>query len=404
MTRLEGLNLSKAKRRNDISIREILYRFGPISRASIAAMMELSLPTITTGVSDLIREGIAKELPSAAREKSANSLGRRTKPVDLIGDSRQYIGIEVAPNRCTFCLTDLRMRPLHRLQTYRDSSDYDELLGYLAQAVEEIRREHTPQNLQGIGIGIPGFVDRNRGLVRSHGRFGWRDKPIVQDLSRLTGLPVCVENNTRVRVIGEDMRQGLNRPDTFAYLFVSFGIACPLMIKSSLFAGTSAGAGEIGHMIMQRGGPRCPVCGKEGCLDALASESAVLRMAEEEMAAGRAARLHDIVRQSGHLGLTELLTAQRQGDPEVCAIIERAVDYLGIALANVINFMTPNLVIVDARLLSDPCNRARFTDLVRDHVYGLNNAEVRLEFKDPDPYSGCLGAAAFAVRQFFIRQ
>lgn len=403
MTRLEGLNLSKAKRRNDISIKEILYKFGPIPRTNIAAMMELSLPTITTAVADLIRDGLVYEPLSIEPEYVSGVLGRRAKPVDLVSDSSQYIGIEVAPNRCTFCLTDLRMQDIHYIQEYRDSSNYDELLEYLETTVKQIIANHQPKRLSGIGIGIPGFVDRNLGLVRSHGRFGWRDKPMMLDLTKRVGIPVCVENNVRVRVIGEDMRQEVERPDTFAYLYVSFGIACPLMIKSSLFAGKSAGAGEIGHMIMERGGPRCQVCGKEGCLDAIASESSVLRMAQEALDRGEAEVLREIVKNSGRLGISELLCAQEAGDPQITQIILKAVDYLGIALANVINFMTPNLVIVDARLLSQRDNRDRFVQLVRTHMYGLNNAEIHLEFKEFDPYSGCRGAAAFAIRQFFIR-
>lgn len=362
------------------------------------------MPTITTGVAEMIQEGLVYEAQTPAGEAEGGARGRPAKPVDIVSDAGQYIGIEVAPRRCTFCLTDLRFQQLHCLQEEYDSSNYEALVEYLARKVKELIATHRPERLVGIGIGIPGFVDRNLGIVRSYGRFGWRDKPLMQDMMQRTGLPVCVENNVRVRVIGEDMRQGVKRPDTFAYLYVSFGIACPLMIRNSLFAGKSAGAGEIGHMIMERGGPRCSVCGNQGCLDAIASESAVLRMAKERMDAGEAPLLAELVQQSGHFGMTELLEAQALGEASVCAIIDRAVDYLGIALSNVINFMTPNLVIVDARLLSVDRNRERFAGLVREHLYGLNDREVHLEYKEPDAFSGCRGAAAFAIRQFFIRQ
>ena len=404
MTRLEGLNLSKAKRRNDTSIREIIYKYGPVSRAGIASMMELSMPTITTGVAEMIQDGLVYEPLLSPGEKEPILPGRPAKLVDFVSGASQYIGIEVAPKRCTFCLTDLRFSRAQYLQEAFDSSNYEALVDYLAAKVKELIKIHRPSRLAGIGIGIPGFVDRNQGVVRSYGRFGWRDKPLKQDMMRKTGLPVCLENNVRVRVIGEDMRQGVERPDTFAYLYVSYGIACPLMIRNSLFAGKSAGAGEIGHMIMERGGPRCSVCGKEGCLDAIASESSVLAMAKQLMDAGKAPVMASLVKESGHLGMTELAQAQAQDEKPICEIIDRAVDYLGIALSNVINFMTPNLVIVDARLLSVPENRKRFSDVVSEHLFGLNDGAVRLEYKEPDAFSGCRGAAAFAIRQFFIRQ
>jgi predicted NBD/HSP70 family sugar kinase len=213
-----------------------------------------------------------------------------------------------------------------------------------------------------------------------------------------------VENNVRVRVIGEDLLNGRIRPETFAYFFVSLGIACPLMIKNSLFSGQSAGAGEIGHMIMQVGGPKCDVCGNDGCLDAIASESTILKLCKSAMDMGRAETLSSIVEETGRLTMHEVLKAQQCNDLMVRSIVKQAVQYLAIALSNVINFMSPNLVIVDAYVMKLTENREMFSQIVKQNMYGLNDSEVQIEFKEYDAFGGCKGAAAFAIRQFFIRE
>lgn len=404
MARINGINLAKAKKRNATTMKEILYKFGPISRNQIADMMDLSLPTITTNIVDLISCGMVEEDSEGLHEKDGGA-GRRARPVDFVSSYRYFIGVEIAPNRCTFCLTDLRFRDLSLIEEYRSNADYEEMLTYVSGMVKKLIANHQDikDRILGVGVGIPGFVDRKSGVLRIMARFNWSDKPLRDDLTARIGLPVCVENNVRVRSIGEDMINGRIRPETFAYLFVSLGIACPLVIKNSLFAGTSAGAGELGHMIMQLDGPLCDVCGNHGCLDALASETAILKRCNEALEEGKAPILSGIVERSGRLTMREVCRAQSEGDEAVCAIMEQAVRYLAIGLANMANFISPNLVIVDAYAMKLEENRRLFLQVVKDYLFGLNDKEVAIVFKEYDPYAGCKGAAAFAIREFFIR-
>jgi predicted NBD/HSP70 family sugar kinase len=299
-----------------VAIKEILYKYGPISRADIASMMGLTLPTITTNIAELIAQGMATELSQAA---VSGTVGRRAKPVDVMAAYRYVIGVEVAPYRCTLCINDLRMGHMISEEAARDNGDYDEMVRFVAGRIEALIQASGVDRakIAGVGVGVPGFVERSTSVIRSMGRFGWKDKPMGEDLNRLIGLPVCVENNARVRVIGEDVLNGRIRPDTFAYLFVSLGIACPLMIKNSLFSGKSAGAGEIGHTIMQLDGPKCAMCGKRGCLDSLASDSAILKHCRNAMETGGAQVLKSYVDASGQLTMKEVVQAQQTGDPVV---------------------------------------------------------------------------------------
>lgn len=404
MARTNGINLAKAKKRNAVTMMEILYKYGPISRNQIADMMDLSLPTITTNIVELINCGMVEET-EGLHEKEGGA-GRRARPVDLVSSYRYFIGVEITPSRCTFCLTDLRFRDVSLIEEYRSNADYEEMLTYVSTKIQRLIDKHADirDRILGIGVGIPGFVERKSGVLRSMSRFEWRNKPLRDDLIKRTGLRVCVENNVRVRSIGEDMLNGRNLPDTFAYLFVSLGIACPLIIKNSLFTGSSAGAGELGHMIMQLDGPKCEMCGNRGCLDALASETAILNHCREALENGSAKKLAEIVEQADRLTMQEVCLAQSAGDEAVCQIMQQAIRYLAIGLANMANFISPNLVIVDAYAMKREENRKFFLQVVKDYLFGLNDEEVAIEFKEYDRYAGCKGAAAFAIREFFIRE
>ena len=404
MARIDGINLAKAKKRNTATMMEILYKFAPIFRTQIADMMGLSLPTITTNIAELIAAGVVEESDESVHEKEG-AVGRRARPVDLVSNYRYFLGVEIAPNRCAYCLTDLRLRDMSLMEEYRSNANYEETLDSVSETLQQIidERPDIRDRIVGVGVGIPGFVDRKSGILRSMSRFNWQNKPLRDDLEARTGLRVCVENNVRVRSIGEDMLNGRVRPDTFAYLFVSFGIACPLVIKNSLFAGNTAGAGEIGHMILKLDGPVCSMCGKRGCLDALASETAILDRCREVLQAGKAPVLSAIVEASGRLTMREVCQAQQQGDEAVRSIMQQAVQYLAIGLANMVNFISPNLVIVDAYAMKLEENRSYFLQVVKQYLFGLNDKEVEIEFKEHDRYAGCKGAAAYAIRDFFIR-
>jgi len=397
-----GLNLFKAKRQNDIAIKQILYKYAPITRNRIASMLGLSVPTITTNIADLIQKGIVHEVE--ASEEQGVSVGRKARAVDLVSDYSYFIGIEITPVRCVFCLSDLRLEQIWINEEVRDNHDYDEVVIFVAQKIEELLAAHPDVRhlIQGIGVGVPGFVESKSGVIRVMGRFDWHNKPLAQDLSSRVGLPVRIENNVRVRVIGEDMKNGRYRPETFAYLFVSLGIACPLMIKDDVLTGRSAGAGEIGHMIMRSDGPVCKMCGKRGCLDSIASETAVLAACREALTAGRAAELARIIAQRGQLTMGEVVLAQEAGDSDVQKIVQEAIHYLAIAMANVTNFINPNLVLVDAYLMKLAENREQFLTTIHKYLFGVNDKEVTVEFKEKDKLSGCKGAVMFAIKEFLI--
>ena len=100
--------------------------------------------------------------------------------------------------------------------------------------------------------------------------------------------------------------------------------------------------------------------------------------------------------------MKEILKAQEYGDEVVCEIIQEAIDYLGITLANIINFISPRLVIVDGYIMSLEQNRIRFLEIVKKNLFGLNDDEVEIEFTQFNEFSGARGAAALAVKEYLI--
>lgn len=403
---MKGRNRPLLKKQNTASIKEIIYKFGPISRSEIAEMLSLTPPTITTNVTELMRDGLVEECEDDTVQEKPASLGRKPIKIDFVSDARYVAGIELGPYHTSYCIMDLRGNIVAQYLKEIVSERYSEMLRQVSKEISDLWEKSgiKREKILGVGVGLPGFIDSKEGLIRSSFRSGWNNQRFADDLSELVGMPVKIQNNVRARAIKSELFNRQIDADTFAYFFISHGIACPLVIKHSILSGETDGAGEVGHMVMKIDGPICLTCGNRGCLDAIASERAIRRRVAEALASSGDNPLFYGAKNPVHPDIDEILEAQKAGDKMVTAIMQDAVTYLGISLANIINLISPKLVFVDALIMRLDENREMLTKITKRNMFGLNSQEVDILFEDFDPMTGALGAATYAIQRLFIKQ
>ena len=144
------------------------------------------------------------------------------------------------------------------------------------------------------------------------------------------------------------------------------------------------------------------VNGELKCVDDLGSEGAIFAKCQEAMLAGRLPELKERMQKEGHLAMEQILEVQMQGDDEVNAIIDQAIGYLGIALANVVNLINPGSVVADSCLFSVEKNRQRLLEAAKGNFFGLNEEEVQIVFTPFDRFRGAKGAGYFLIRELFL--
>lgn len=391
--------LSAVRRRNRQNLRALLYRRAPVARSELAEALGLTLPTVTTSVAQMLAEGLLLEEP--APESPGSQGGRPAAVLRFNPAAGCALGVELGPYETAVGLYDLTGGPIVERIFPVAPSDYDEMVETLSGQLAQLAAE-APSPLLGAGVGMPGFVSREQGMVRASSRTGWNGKPVAEQLSARLGLPVLADNNVRLRAAGQELFCGSGLPDLFAYFFVSKGIACPLLIRDELLSGCTSGAGEIGHMVIQPDGPICPTCGRRGCLEAVTGETAILRECRSLVQFGRAPLLRELCGEK-ELDIKAVLQAQQAGDDDVGEVMDRAVGYLGLALANVVNLISPAQVLVDGYLFRLEQNRQTLLREARRHFYGLNAQEVAIRFLPFDHYGGARGAAAAVIERFCIR-
>ena len=399
----KGSNHQLLKQNNHNLIKRFIYRNSPISRVEIAQQLGLTTATITGMVNPMISSGLLRE--TVAPTEESKSAGRPRMMLEFVPEAYYICGVDVGVYRTSYILTDIRGNIVAIRDTNQPLDEYQVTLERLSQEIPDfLAAAAIPrEKLLGVGICLPGMIDGSADKIYDIFYEGWTEHNLCAELGQRLGLKVEVENNVRARAISAELFDRMVKAEPFAYFFVSFGVACQMILDGKVLYGQSAAAGEIGHTVVQRNGPVCPTCGNRGCLEALTGERAILQQCRDIMASDTATVLKELCRDPQALTMEQVLMAQEMGDQAVGHIIEDAIEYLGIALANTINLISPRAVVLEGRILSTPKNQERMLRTVEQYMFHIHSGMIDFTFLPYDPDRGARAAAAVVVKEFLSR-
>jgi glucokinase len=275
----------------------------------------------------------------------------------------------------------------------------DRVLERIATAIEALTRE-VEQRPVALGMGVPGLVDVTQGVTRflpnltTH----WRNVPAAQILSEKLGCPVRLLNDVRTATLGE-LAFGQGRSvESMVLIAIGTGIGGGVVLDGKLRLGPLGAAGELGHQTIDPNGPPCG-CGNHGCLETLASGTALAAAGIRLMLMGLAPGLHDLVDGDANRVTAEILGRAAELDPPVKDAILQAADHLAIGVANVMVAFHPELIVLGggvAKMGAILFDRVRAQ--VRRRVGMFPPESVRIEPSVLGSDAGVLGAIALASR------
>jgi glucokinase len=208
------------------------------------------------------------------------------------------------------------------------------------------------KDLSGVGVGSPGDADERTGVVSDARNLpGWTGSfPLGQHLSEQLGVPVSIGNDVQVAVQGEFELGAGKDFNTILGVWWGTGVGGGLILDGKPWLGRGA-AGEIGHMVVKRGGARC-TCGRKGCMEAYAGRAAMEIKARKEVKKGAKTDLFRIMEERGRDRLTSGIweRALKHGDDLATSLIDRAVKALGVGIASAVNLLDPEAVIIGGGL------------------------------------------------------
>jgi predicted NBD/HSP70 family sugar kinase len=323
----------------------LVREHAPLSRADLARRMEIGRGMVTSLVNELIAEGFVYE---GARGEAPR--GRKPRMLHIRTADRLALAIDIRFSRTDVMLADFDGHPL-AIEALATSFDPVELVPELARSIRAMLHSYgAAADCEGIGLLMPGMVDRGTGRVLNSPQLGWRDVNVRDALAEATGLPVYVENASVACALAQmwlNPRRRRDGVDNFVYVSVSDGVGTGVVVGGEVLRGSGGTAGEFGHIPLNLEGPKC-LCGLRGCLEAYTSNLATLARYAGVEVADPDSRLR--LREEG-LTVTDLIARARAGDGKALWTLQESARYLGIGIAGIIHAVNPARIVIGGEIV-----------------------------------------------------
>jgi len=273
-------DLQLVKRLNRSVLLRLLRAQPGLSRARLATESGLTKSTVGALVRELLEDGWLAE----ADLQAASGPGRPSTPLSISAHAHALIGVDIAVECLRVVVVSLLGEVLHTDEAPLRSLQPQPVCGQTARLVAAAGRVIAARGLKlaGIGVGLPGAFDDATGMLRFAPNFGWHDLDVLPMLQRALAaagvprVPLHMQNDADVAALGEYEFAGSDHAGPLIYLSCDVGVGAGVVLDDRLFIGAQGMAGEIGHTIMEIGGPPCS-CGRRGCAEAFVGSRAIAR-------------------------------------------------------------------------------------------------------------------------------
>lgn len=354
----------------------------PISRADIAQRTGLNKATVSSLVNELLTKDFVYE--SGPGESSG---GRRPVLLHYNVNAGYSIGIDLGVNYILGVVTDLKGKILLEKTVKVNEHTFIEVTEQIKQVIHSLIKDlpKTPYGIIGIGLGIPGIVDK-QGEIRVAPNLGWKNSDIKTLLEEEFQIPVIVENEANAGAYGEKQFGVGQDYKNIVYVSAGIGIGVGLILNNELYQGLHGFSGEMGHMVINMNGIPCS-CGSKGCWEAYASEHALLKSAGSDST------------------LESLIDKANNQDEKAIALFKETGQYIGYGINNIINTFNPEQIIIGNRLaMAQTWIKQSMLDIIYSHSLSFQQQDLQISFSKHSTHSAALGVAAITTESFIQRE
>jgi N-acetylglucosamine repressor len=345
-SKAENQNIvEKKKNSQKLKIIKHLFLHGTMSNTDLGHYMKLSTPKIISLLTELKSESLIEELG-----QGISSGGRRPNQYGNNEHAFYIIGISINIYKTSISIFNAKNNKITNdqilsLNISHGISIIDEIVKFTENMICE--KQIPREKILGIGIEMPGLVDSITGINKT---YMVSDLPVAEVFRKKFGMEVLIENDAKSRAFAE-LRFGLahSKRNVLA-IHLDWGIGLGIIVNGKLYKGRDGFAGEFGHLPMEENGILCK-CGKQGCLETVASITAIARMVKEGMKTGRSSFLGQLIDEDmENFDIQKLLQAAMMGDQYSISILANAGHWLGKGFAYLIQIFNPEMIILGGRL------------------------------------------------------
>lgn len=371
----------------------------PISRPQLANLSGLSLVTVIKITASLLERNLILE-----RDFAESTGGRKAGLLEINPEGGFVVGLIPQPESLTAVILNLSSELVYARQwNIPLHGNYPQAMDLIVQCWEELSHESqiARDKIIGIGFGMSGLIDAERGFCIDATLLGWKNVEISRPLEERMGIPVFVDNDVNCLTVYEKLF-GQGQPyDHFLVVAIGRGVGLGIVTNGDLYRGAFGGAGEFGHTAVSTEGRFCD-CGNRGCLETYVSFPGIVRNYREY--AGITA--YNSIKGSSEQTLLEIVERARSGDQAAKAAMQRAGTLLGVSLANLINIFNPECIILsspDLNIVTDEILVGAMHQEIKQHLFSQMGKDLRFFTVEQLGYeSWARGAGCLVLRHFFV--
>ncbi|KQX45452.1 ROK family protein [Paenibacillus sp. Root444D2] len=335
-------------------IYERICRQTTVSKTELLEQSGMTVSTLTRLLEELTVQGLILESGFGA-----STGGRRPILYEKNPAYAYVFGLEISRTLSKLVLVDLGMKKMDtRSWTMTAEMTPDVLIRLIVDEVQKMLSKHNinPSSVLGIGIGAVGPVDRLSGTILEPSYFpakGWRNVEICRQLTEELGIPALLDNGANTAILAESWHQRTQSFKHLLYIHAGIGLRSSMVSEGKVIYGAVDMEGSVGQMIIQTDGvPHRNTSGNYGALESYASLYAIEKAARSALKKGRSTILSHLVDDPEHVTYLHVMEALKKNDPLVVEIITEAATYFGIGLANLLNILHPEKVILGGPLIA----------------------------------------------------
>jgi predicted NBD/HSP70 family sugar kinase len=332
---LRMLGVEDVREANELKLLHVIRDRQPISRADLVKATGLRAGTVSVVVNRLLRAAVVYE-----GEAAPSSGGRPATYLQINAEKAYVVGIGIGVHQTIYGVGDFNGRILNQ-RTIRTEPGAQEFLSRLGDEIATLLNTNFRRaRLAGVGISIPGLVDRIDGCLVRSPNLGWRDVQIRPILESKLNLPVHVENDANAAALSELWYGPVEVWSAHSILFVLIveGVGTGLILNGEVYAGSRIGMGGFGHISVDPNGPLCS-CGGVGCWEAVASDEATLRRYAESCPGAR------------HVGtLSALIELAHSGDKCANNALAKTASAIGRGIKGLAHGLAPEIIVIGGQI------------------------------------------------------
>jgi predicted NBD/HSP70 family sugar kinase len=335
MTRkkLKMVDINDIRDINQTLLLHLIREQQPISRAEISKITGLRPGTVSSIINRLMRKGVIYE-----GAEGPSSGGRKPKYLYINGENAYVLAVDIGVRETVFAVSDFNGRILKERAFITEGNPKDFLKKLCGEIKKTVQKNYSRVKFEAVGVSVPGLINRNTGEVAVSPNLEWNNTPVKKIFEEELNLPVYVENDANAAAFSELWYGPLEeiKFKTLLYILVVDGLGTGLIINGKLHIGSEIGLGGFGHMCIEPNGEVCS-CGRKGCWETLASESATI---------ARYHRLMNNKNGSISTSITDIIAQANRGDEKAVAAIEATAEYLGDGIANLAHGLSPEIIVI----------------------------------------------------------